>query len=64
MSLWMRVENQKGQTAFHFPYRRKSCGFHWTYGQKSLEFLPSLGSDISAIVDFAPDQNHGEGDEA
>ncbi|HEX3586412.1 MAG TPA: hypothetical protein VH024_10475, partial [Candidatus Angelobacter sp.] len=48
-----RVESQKGQTAFHFPYRRKLCAFHWTCGQKSLKFLPSSGSYISAIGNSA-----------
>jgi len=27
---------KRGQTAFHFPYRRKLCAFHWTYGENSL----------------------------
>ncbi|HEV8183000.1 MAG TPA: carboxypeptidase-like regulatory domain-containing protein, partial [Candidatus Angelobacter sp.] len=45
-------EPKEEQAAFHFPYRRKPCVFHWTYGENSLKSLPSPGSHVSAIHRF------------
>jgi hypothetical protein len=44
-----------------FPIYSKSIAFHWTDCQKSLEFLPSLGSGFWLPL-IPPRLNHGEGD--